>query len=46
MDLVERLYRAMRADLGHDDKNLAAGDLLRLYITDVDDLMGPFQPDG
>jgi hypothetical protein len=42
--LLERLYRAMRADLGHDDKDLPSGDLLRLYITDIDDLLGPFVP--
>jgi hypothetical protein len=41
---LERLYRAMRADLGHDDKELQSGDLLRLYVTDIDDLIGPFKP--
>jgi hypothetical protein len=44
MELLERLYRAMRADLGHDDKGLDEGDLLRLYITDIDEVIGPFNP--
>lgn len=40
---LEQLYRAIRADLGHNDRSLGQGDLLRLYITDLDDLMGPFE---
>jgi hypothetical protein len=44
MLLLDRLYRAIRADLGHDDKKLAQGNLLRLYITDIDTLIGPFKP--
>jgi hypothetical protein len=44
MLLLERLYRAIRADLGHDDKDLDQGDLLRLYITDIDEVIGPFNP--
>jgi hypothetical protein len=35
----EQVLRAIRADLGHDDSKLQPGDLLTLYITDVDDLI-------
>lgn len=43
MVLLDDLYRAIRADLGHDDSKLNEGDLLRLYITDIDELIGPFE---
>lgn len=33
----EQVLRTIRADLGHDDSSLALGDLLRVYINDVDE---------
>lgn len=33
----EKLLRAIRADLGHGNKGLAPGDLLSLFITDIDE---------
>ena len=33
---VEDLFRAIRKDLGHGDLLLQRGDILRLYINDVD----------
>ena len=33
----ELVLRAIRADLGHDDSILASGDLLRVYVTDLDE---------
>jgi hypothetical protein len=35
----ERVLYAVRRDLGHPDKDLRRGDLLRLYINDVDDYL-------
>ena len=35
--MFERFIYAMRADLGHDDKELAPGDLLRVFINDLDE---------
>lgn len=35
----EDLLRAMRADLGHKDGSLPKWDLLRLYITDLDEYL-------
>ena len=39
----ELLLRAIRKDLGHQDSDLPAGELLRLFITDYDEHFG--QPD-
>jgi hypothetical protein len=41
--LVEALLRQIRKDLGHHDRALGVGDLQRLYITDTDDVLGPFE---
>jgi hypothetical protein len=35
----EGVLRTIRADLGHDDSSLAYGDLLRVYINDVDEAL-------
>lgn len=35
MDSLERLFRAIRRDLGYDDRKLAQQDLLKLFITDL-----------
>jgi hypothetical protein len=35
----ERLLVAVRADLGHDNAGLEPGDLLRVYVNDIDDAM-------
>ena len=35
----EALLRAIRDDLGHDDSSLKEGDLLRLFVTDIDDFL-------
>lgn len=43
MLLVEALLRQIRKDMGHHDRSLGMGDLQRLYITDADDVLGPFQ---
>lgn len=37
--ILENLMLAMRIDLGHANKNLERGDLLRLFINDVDDIL-------
>ena len=37
----ERLLYAIRRDLGHPNKNLGPGDLLRVFVNDVDDYIGP-----
>jgi type II secretory pathway pseudopilin PulG len=37
----ERLLRAMRADLGHDDSKMPEGDLLRIFVTNIDDHLPP-----
>jgi hypothetical protein len=42
--LYERVLREIRKDMGHKDRNLGTGDLQRLYITDLDDVIGPFEP--
>ena len=34
-DLLEGIFKAMRKDLGHDDRSLGKGDLLRLFVTDL-----------
>ena len=44
--LYERVLREIRKDLGHNDRNLDMGDLQRLYITDLDKVLGPFKPGG
>ena len=44
MLLYEALLREIRKDMGHNDRNLGLGDLQRLYVTDLDDVLGPFQP--
>lgn len=38
MDAWEFLLRAIRDDWGHDDSNLPDGELLRLFISDYDEL--------
>lgn len=35
----EKALMEMRKDLGHADKNIEQGDLLRIFITDVDDVL-------
>lgn len=35
----ERLLYAIRTDLGHSNKGLGAGDLLRLFINDIDTVL-------
>lgn len=35
--IFEQFMYAMRADLGHDDKQLGPGDLLRVFINDIDE---------
>jgi hypothetical protein len=44
MLLVEGLLRQIRKDMGHHDRSLGLGDLQRLYVTDADDVLGPFSP--
>lgn len=39
----EGVLRTIRADLGHDDSSLAYGDLLRVYINDVDEALDKWQ---
>jgi hypothetical protein len=39
----ERVLRSIRADLGHDDSSLAPGDLLRIYVTDLDESLSKWQ---
>jgi len=41
--LYERVLREIRADMGHKDRDLGTGDLQRLYVTDVNEIIGPFQ---
>lgn len=40
---VEDLLKAIRSDLGHSDSRLVKGDLLRLFINDVDKYVGTSQ---
>jgi hypothetical protein len=40
MFLYEDFLRAIRADLGHKNKGVGRGEILRLFINDVDDVMG------
>lgn len=35
----ERVLRAIRKDLGHDDTDLQPGDLLRVFVNDLDDAL-------
>jgi hypothetical protein len=35
----EELLRAMRRDLGHDDSGMARGELLRVFMTDLDEFL-------
>ena len=44
MLLTEKLFREIRKDMGHNDKSLGLGDLQRLYITDIDNVLGSFEP--
>lgn len=42
MDLMfqtEKIFYAIRHDLGHKNKNLECGDILRLFINDIDDVL-------
>ena len=36
MFAMEEVYRAIRKDLGHDDNRLKKGDILGLFINDID----------
>jgi hypothetical protein len=42
----EQMLFAIRADLGHDDSGLSPGDLLRVYVNDVDDQIAAWKTDG
>jgi hypothetical protein len=44
MEKVEKLLRAIRKDMGHTDRDLDLGDLQRLWITDLDNVLGSFKP--
>ena len=33
---MEEVYRAIRKDLGHDDNRLRKGDILGLFVNDID----------
>jgi hypothetical protein len=35
----EELLRAMRRDLGHDDSGMERGELLRVFMTDIDEFL-------
>lgn len=37
----ERLLRAIRKDLGHDDSLMPEGDLLRVFVNDIDEHLPP-----
>jgi hypothetical protein len=37
----EQLLYAIRLDLGNDDEHLGRGDLLRVFVTDIDDYLVP-----
>ncbi|MCB9436870.1 MAG: hypothetical protein H6673_07730 [Anaerolineales bacterium] len=39
--LLEELFLAMRKDVGHKNENFRRGDILRLFITDVDKIQTP-----
>lgn len=36
---TEKLFYAIRKDLGHKNKNLLTGDILRFFVNDIDDVM-------
>ena len=36
MFAMEEVYRAIRKDLGHDDNRLKKGDILGLFVNDID----------
>lgn len=36
MILMENLFKSMRKDLGHSNKKIQTGDVLRLFINDID----------
>ncbi|MFW6027151.1 MAG: hypothetical protein ACOCRX_12520 [Candidatus Woesearchaeota archaeon] len=36
---IEKLFYAIRQDLGYKDKNLEKGDLLRFFVNDIDDYL-------
>lgn len=42
--LYEQVLREIRKDLGHNDSKLGPGDLQRLYVNDLDHVLGPFTP--
>lgn len=42
--VFEQLIYAMRADLGHNDKELSTGDLLRVFINDIDEYLPAVEP--
>lgn len=42
---VEKLFYAIRKDLGHKNKNLVKGDILRLWVNDIDNFLENSQED-
>lgn len=42
---VEKLFYAIRKDLGHKNKNLEKGDILRLWVNDIDIFLDNLQED-
>lgn len=36
---TEKLFYAIRKDLGHKNKNLVTGDILRFFVNDIDEVM-------
>ena len=36
---TEKLFYAIRKDLGHKNKNLLTGDILRFFVNDIDEVM-------
>lgn len=40
----EQLLRAIRRDLGHDDSKLPPRELLRVFMSDIDEHLGPQEP--
>ena len=36
---TEKIFYAIRHDLGHKNKNLERGDILRLFINDIDEVL-------
>lgn len=36
---TEKLFYAIRKDLGHKNKNLVTGDILRFFVNDIDEVI-------